>query len=162
MKKYVLLIGLSLLLCGCGAEETFEMISDELVAPVMAQPRQITVELPEDAVLPVLESDTEQVYFCEDYELVMQTLSSGDLDATIQTISGYSKDQITVMHTQQGNISRYEFVWAAVGEQGERLGRGVVLDDGNYHYCISILRDAENPSQSQIVWDEVFRSFVLI
>ena len=149
------------LLCGCGAEETLETISDEVIAPVMAQPRQITVQLPEDAVAPVMESDSEQVYLCDGYEIVMETLSSGDLNATIQALSGYMKDQITVMETRTDGVKRYEFVWAAAGELGDRLGRAVVLDDGSYHYCMSVLRDAETGERSQIVWNDVFSSFVL-
>ena len=161
MKQCWIMIALAVLLCGCAAEETFETISDELVAPVMAQPRQVAVHLPDDAVAPVLESDSEQVYLCEDYEIVLETLSAGDLDATIQALSGYNKDQLTIMETRQDSVTRYEFVWAAAGETGERLGRAVVLDDGTYHYCMSVLRDADMVDRSQIVWNDVFRSFVL-
>ena len=156
------MILLPLLLCGCAAEETFETISDEIVAPVMAQPREITVRLPDNAVAPVLESDTEQVYMCEDYEIVIETMSSGDMNATIQNLCGYSKDQLTIMETQWGEVSRYEFVWVSTGEKGERLGRAVILDDGDYHYCMSVLRDAENAEMSQIVWSDVFNSFALV
>lgn len=162
MKKSCILLLLAFLLCGCAAEETFETISDEIVAPVMAQPRQITVRLPDNAVAPVLESDSEQVYMSEDYEIVIETLSSGDLNATIQTLSGYGKDQLTVMETQQDSVTRYDFVWVSAGEAGDRLGRAVILDDGSYHYCMSVLRDAETVEKSQIVWSDVFQSFALI
>lgn len=161
MKICWMMIIVAVLLCGCSAEETLETISDEVVAPVMAQPREITVRLPEGVVAPVMESDSEQVYLCEDYEIVMETLSAGDLNATIQTLSGYTRDQLTVMETQADGIKRYEFVWAAAGEMGDRLGRAVVLDDGIYHYCMSVLRDAEGEERSQIVWNDVFSSFVL-
>ena len=162
MKKCVLFIVTALLLCGCMAEETYETLADELVQPVMAQPRQITVELPDGAVAPVLESDTEQVYLCEDYEIILQTLSSGDLDATVRSISGYGADALTVMQTQWEDVTRYEFVWVSAGERGDRLGRAVVLDDGNYYYCLSALRDASDTEKTQIVWRDVFGSFSLI
>ena len=162
MKKCWLFILLTFLLCGCAAEETFETISDDIVAPVMAQPREVTVRLPDNAVAPVLESDSEQVYMSEDYEIVIETLSSGDLNATIQALSGYSKDQLTIMETQWDNVTRYDFVWASAGETGDRLGRGVILDDGDYHYCMSVLRDASTVETSQIVWSDVFNSFALI
>ena len=160
MKIVCLLWIVPLLLCGCSAEETFETVSDEIVSPVMAQPRQISVRLPEDAVAPVLESESRQIYMSEDYEITIETLSAGDLNATIQTLSGYDRDGLTVMQTQSGDAARYEFVWVSTGEQGDRLGRAVVLDDGQYHYCLSVLRDAEEISQ--IVWSDVFNSFVLI
>ena len=162
MKKCWLFVLLPLLLCGCTTEETFETVADDIVQSVMAQPREIIVSLPDDAVAPVLEGNSEQVYMAEDYEIVIETLSSGDLNETIQTISGYGKDQLTIMETQWGDVTRYEFVWASAGENGDRLGRAVILDDGDYHYCMSVLRDAEGTEKSQIVWSEVFNSFALI
>lgn len=162
MKKCWLMILLALLLCGCMAEETFETVADDIVQSVMAQPRELTVKLPDDAVAPVLESNSEQVYMCEDYEIVIETLSSGDLNETIQTISGYTKDQLTIMETQWDDVTRYEFVWVSAGEKGDRLGRAVILDDGSYHYVMSVLRDAATTETSQIVWSEVFSSFALI
>ena len=162
MKRCVLLMLLMLTLCGCAAEEVLETISDELVLSAMAQPREITVNLPDNAVTPVLESDSRQMYLSEDYEILLETLSGGDVDATIRSLTGYEKDKLTVMQTQWDGVERYEFVWVAAGESGDRLGRGVILDDGNYHYCMSVLRDAEGQKMSQIVWRDVFASFQLV
>lgn len=156
----LLLILTTILLCGCTAQETFETIADEPVRTVMSQPREISVRLPDDGVSPVLEGETEQVYMSEDYEIVIETLSAGDLDATIRGICGYGREQLTVMETQWDDVTRYEFVWATAGEKGDRLGRAVVLDDGEYHYCMSVLRDAQ--TMSQIVWRDVFSSFALV
>lgn len=162
MKKCWILMVLALLLCGCAEEETFETIADDIVQPVMAQPRQVAVELPDDAVAPVLESDSGQIYMCSDYEIVIETLSSGDLNATIQSICGYAREDLTIMQTQWEDVSRYEFVWASAGETGELLGRAVILDDGNYHYCMYVLRDASTTETSQITWRNVFGSFQLV
>lgn len=161
VKKCCLLLVLVLLLCGCGAEETFETVADEWAAPAMAQPRQISVRLPDNGVVPVLENEEQQVYLAEDYELVIENRSAGDLNATVQAISGYGKEELTLMETQWEDVTRYDFVWVSAGETGERLGRGVILDDGNYHYCMSVLRDAEG-EMSQIVWRDVFGSFTLV
>lgn len=157
--KWLLMV-MAILLCGCGARETFETVSDEPVQVVMAQPREISVRLPDNAVAPVLEADGQQVYMSENYEIVIETLAAGDLDATIRSISGFSREQLTVMETQWDDVSRYEFVWAAAGEQGDRLGRAVVLDDGKHHYCMTVVRDAQ--TVSQIVWSDVFSSFTLL
>ena len=100
-------------------------------------------------------------YYCEDYEIVLETLSSGDLSATIRQISGQEKDRLTIMQTETEDVQRYEFVWAAAGEKGDRLGRAVILDDGQYHYCLSALRDTDSETTAQIVWNEVFSSFRL-
>ena len=56
MKKLVILL-VMLLLCGCGAEETFETVADEMVMQVVAQPREILLTLPEETLLPAMESD---------------------------------------------------------------------------------------------------------
>ena len=162
MRRIWMAAALALLLSGCGAKETLETVSDTIIEPVPAAPAQISVRLPDNAVAPVLESESEQVYLCEDYEIVVETHASGDLDATIAAISGYDREQLTVMQTQQDGAARYDFVWVSAGENGDRLGRAVILDDGSYHYCMSVLRDAENQEKSQVVWSDVFASFSLV
>ena len=148
-----------ILLSGCNAEETLETVSDEWIVPAMAQPREVSVRLPEDLVLPVLEQEGRQLYMGPNYEIMLETMAAGDLQATIRNLSGYEQEQLTILETDQGEWNRYEFVWTAAGEQGHRLGRAVILDDGDYHYCMSVLRDAE---ESLIVWQDVFQSFSLI
>ncbi len=164
MKKgwIMAVLAAGLMLWGCQAETTLETIADEWVQSVMAQPREIAVNLPDGALAPVLDSDSEQVYLSDDYEIIIETLTAGDLNATVESLSGYSRDKVTLIQTQQGDATRYEFVWACAGENGDRLGRGVILDDGNYHYCMSVLRDADTTKTSQVVWSDVFGSFSLV
>ena len=88
MKKLVGFLLLAALLTGCAPEETLETVNDEWVVPVMAQPREISVRLPEDALAPVLEQDGRQLYMGRDYEIKLETLASGDLSPTIRTLSG--------------------------------------------------------------------------
>lgn len=161
MKKWMLWMIVPFFLTGCGAEETFETIADEQVLSVMATPKQIVVDLPEDAVAPVLESEGEQIYLCDGYDILIEVRPAGNLSGTIRDLSGYEKEDLTVMETQWQEVSRYEFVWASAGENGDRLGRAVILDDGDYHYCMSVLRDADG-KDSQIVWNQVFSSFDLL
>ncbi len=161
MKKWMLILSVCLLFTGCGARETVETVTDVLYQQVSAQPKQIRVDLPDDAVAPVMDSTSEQVYLCNGYEIILETVAAGDLNSTIQRLSGYERDELTVMETAQDGVSRYEFVWASAGEEGDRLGQAVVLDDGAYHYCMSILRDASTTEGSQIVWRNVFSSFQL-
>lgn len=152
---------LALLLTGCGAEETVETVSDEWIIPVMAQPGHISVQLPGETALPVFENDQGRIYVCNDYEIVIQTLAAGDLEETFQTICGLPKENLTVVETKSDGMNRYEFVWAAAGESGDQTGRGVVLDDGNYHYCMSVLRNVPANEKSHINWDQVFSTFCL-
>ena len=149
----------AVLLWGCANQETLETVADVWDVPAMAAPRQISVELPEGAGAETLESDAGRLYVTDDYSLSLETLEAGDLDATLRQLTGRGKEDLTVMETQQGDTKRYEFVWAAAGETGEMLGRGAILDDGNYHYCMSLLRPAEKVSQ--VLWNPVFESFSL-
>ena len=162
MKKIVVFALVTMLLSGCAAEETLETVADDLVQPVMAQPREIAVSLPGETSVPTMEGDTGRMYLASDYEIYIQTLAAGDLNATIKTVSGYDREDLTVMETNPEGFDRYEFVWVSAGETGERLGRGVVLDDGSYHYVMTVLRDAESTENSQIVWNDVFASFRLV
>ena len=159
MKRWGCICLLVILLSGCKAEETLETVSDEWIVPVMAKPREISVRMPEDLVLPVLEQEGRQLYMGPNYEIMLETMAAGDLQATIRNLSGYEQEQLTILETDQGEWNRYEFVWTAAGEQGHRLGRAVILDDGDYHYCMSVLRDAE---ESLVVWQDVFQSFSLV
>ena len=159
MKRWLWMMVLAVLLCGCKAEETLETVSDEWIVPVMAQPKGISVRLPENTILPVMEQDGRKLYMGQNYEILLETLAAGDLNDTIRTISGFEKEQLTVLQTGQGELDRYEFVWTATGERGELLGRAVILDDGDYHYCMTVLRDAE---ESIVVWQDVFSSFALL
>lgn len=151
-----------LLLTGCGSQETFETVSDELFQSVSAQTKEVMLTLPADAVSPAAETEYGEIYLCGDYDIHRQTLEAGDLNATIQTISGYSREDLTVLETRQVGYKRYEFVWVSAGEMGDRVGHGVILDDGNYHYCLSVLGDAETANLHQSIWQSMFDSFELI
>ena len=151
---------MSLLLAGCAEAELGETVADVWQEAVtVAAPRETRLELPGEAVACAMESDTGRLYFGDGYEVMVQTLSSGDLDATIRALTGFDREDITVIQSQS-DPKRWEFAWASAGEGGERLGRGVVLDDGNYHYCLTVLQDADD-DDCQIIWSQVFNSFEL-
>ena len=101
MKHIWIAAALALLLGGCGAKETLETVADDIsVQPVPVSPREISVRLPDNAVAPVLDSDSEQVYLCEDYEIVIETHASGDLSGTIAALSGFEPDvDIPIVYT---------------------------------------------------------------
>ena len=162
MKKLIWMILPLLLLAGCSAREAVETLADIPVEGEPAAQRQIHVDLPDEAAVPTAESDSGRIYLCKDYEIIIQTLEAGDLDETIRTLSGYDRDSLTVLKTRAEGADRYDFVWATAGENGERLGRAVILDDGNYHYTMTVLKDAEATKKTQVVWRTVFESFSLV
>ena len=159
MKQWICVLLTALLLCGCRGEETMETVADEWLVPVMAQPREISLRLPEDLVMPVLEQGSRQLYMGEGYELMLDVLEAGDLSETVRSMCGYEKENLTMIQTRQDGQNRYDFVWSAAGETGERLGRGAIVDDGNYHYCLSAMRD---PGDTAIPWRDIFSSFSLL
>ena len=161
MRKQIILLVMIFVLSGCGTQDTFETVADEMVRSVMAQPREIWISVPEDSAMPAMESENGCVYICKDYEVAVQTLESGDLNATVQTISGYEAEDLTILQTGYGEIEKYEFGWTMAGEMGQRVGRATVLDDGSYHYCLCATIDAELISEYQEVWNGIFESFSL-
>lgn len=160
--RYKLLLVLGcLLLSGCAAQETMETVGDEWVEEAMAPAREILVALPEEVDAPVAENADGRIYLCSDYEIQIHTMEAGDLDATIQTISGCAREDLTVIETQPQGLRRYDLVWTTVGEGGDWIGRAVILDDGGYHYTMTVLRPSDTVETSQIVWRTVFESFTL-
>ena len=161
MKMILWAAVLSVLLTGCGSRENAEYVQDSPEGTVMALPREVTVDLPGEAAMPTMEQEGRRYYLCNDYEITLDRRPGGDLQQTIEDLTGYAPGDLTVLKTEEPGADRYEFVWVSSGEQGEQLGRAVVLDDGNYHYTLSVLRDAENTEKLQVVWRQVFSSFHL-
>ena len=161
-KGWIVIPVLTLLLSGCGAEETFETVADELAAPVIARQRQIYVELPEYAASPAVESDSGRLYHCGEYDISVQILDSGDLGRTVTSVSGFSLEDITVLETVRDGWDCYEFVFVSAGETGDQVGHGMILDDGSYHYCLTVMGSAETAARNQAYWEAMFASFRLV
>lgn len=161
MKKCFYFLLISVFLTGCGIAPTFETVSDEWAEAVAAPLREIIVTLPEEALLPVSESDIGRLYQCDGYEIAIQTLEAGDLDATVRSVTGYGRENLTVLETRQEDIRRYDLVWSCLGEAGEQVGRACVLDDGNYHYVLSVLTEANRANELETVISQVFLSYSL-
>lgn len=162
MKKCGIFLILALLLAGCGTQETFETVSDEIVTPAAATMQQIVVELPDSAVTPVMQTQSGEIYFCDGYTITRQITESGDLEKTVKSVSGFTPDQLQIMQTQWENAKRYDFVWTAAGETGQMLYRCCILDDGNYHYILTASVDAQQAGQLQETWRRMFDSFCLV
>lgn len=161
MKRMWMVLMMALLLCGCGAEETFETLGDEMIRSAMAQPKEILLTLQEDTLLPAMETDTGMLYLCQDYDVCVQTLDGGDLEGTLRTVTGYDRDDLTLMQTGAGEVDCYEFTWTAVGEFGEQVCRGMLLDDGTYHYVLTAIADADVAAEYREMWNALFESFGL-
>ena len=161
MKKYAIFLLISLLLAGCAAEETFETVADDWVQSVAAPMREVILILPEEAAAPVSAGEKGMLYRCGGYEIMVETLSSGDLEATVREVTGYSLENLTVLETREGDYKRYDMIWSCMGEQGQQVARGCILDDGNYHYVLTALAEAERAGEFEEVWKEIFSGYSL-
>lgn len=161
LKKIWMILLCSVFLTGCAAEDTFETVADEWVQSVAAPVRDVVLSLPEEAVAPVSARENGTLYQCDGYEIMLETLSSGDLDATLRNVTGYGRENLTVLETRYSGIKRYDLVWSSMGETGELVGRACVLDDGDYHYVLSVLADAERAGEFEAEWNDLFSGYSL-
>lgn len=156
MKKLLVWIVFVLLLGGCADQSVFETLSDQPDAQVMAPMRQLQVTLPNEASAPTLQSEeTGKLYLCDGYTLSIQTMNAGDLDATLRMLTGFGKDQLTVMTTEKHGIKRHDCVWSAAGEGGDHVARAVILDDGNYHYAVTVMADFATAGDLTDTWKSI-------
>lgn len=161
MKKCVLILLVMLMLTGCGARETFETVADVYSPADPAEHRAVTLTLPEGTTASSMEHESGEYYLCGDFEFGIETMDAGDLAQTVAAVCGYALEDVTVIQTQTEEFDRYDFVWCAVGEGGDQIGRAVILDDGSYHYVLTALTDAANAGDLRDSWNEMFASFGL-
>ena len=159
--KIVTFLLLAMLLTGCSKAEVYETVTDEAAQSVSAQPGEILFDLAQEPVMPAMESDSGTLYLCGDFDVVVHTCQSGDLQNTIREVSGFLPEELTVIQTGNDEVDRYEFVWTSAVDSGQQIGRATVLDDGNYHYILSATVDAELIEDYQEIWNGIFESFQL-
>ena len=157
MKKVCCIALMIMMLTGCAAEETMETIADEMVFS-QAAPRESRVSLPEETVLPVMQTDAGQLYICRDFEVAVQTLPGGDLDATVRTLCGFGLGDVNVLETGTDDLTRYDFVWSSAGETGDQVGRAVILSDGVYHYCVTAMAPEGKAQSCREIWNGMFET----
>ena len=161
MKKLCLLLVCGLLLSGCTAAETFETLADVYGEQELVQPREVLLQIPEKAAAQAIQSDKGTLYLCDGYEVTLQTMSAGDLNRTMRSLTGFDSDALTMIETGLTEAARYECVWTAAGEGGDMIGRAVVLDDGAYHYCVTVMASAEEAGTLRETWQTLLDSFSL-
>lgn len=163
MKKWVIgvMLLLGAILCGCSKVETFEVISDNVVYDQTIMPSNIQLSIPEDGAISVMSSSGSQSYEGEHYQIIVQTFPSGNLDQTLRLVTGYGKNQLQVVEVTEKNLDKYLCAWSAVSEEGDLVGRCAVLDDGRYHYCLSVLADARMSGEIRDDIDAIFAGYSL-
>ena len=160
MKLVLCYVLLACLLAGCGEAPVMETVADELVFSP-AEPKQIQVHLPEETVLPVMETEDGSLYLCRDFEVSVQTLPGGDLNATIRELCGFGPEDVDLVETLSNGMTRYDFVWASAGETGDVVGRSAILSDGVYHYCVTAMAPESVGDQYREIWNDMFETVTL-
>ena len=140
MKKGIVWIMLMLLLTGCSSETTYETIGNvwEESEPTAVQ-GTMDFALPEGARMEVLEENGSKYYSVGNWEIWTQVYPSGNIRSTIELVTGLEPDMPTVVRQQVEDMTCHETAWSTTGEDGMKAARTAVLDDGNYHYCISVM-----------------------
>ena len=160
MKKLCVMTALICLLAGCAGESAMETVADEIVL-TQAQAKSIRVELPEETVLPVMQTDTGKLYICRDFEVSVQTLPGGDLERTVTALTGFDRSAVTVMEQEAGELDRYDLVWSCAGELGPEVGRASIISDGSFHYCLAVMTPEENAREYQEIFNGMLESFTV-
>ena len=162
MKKLgMMILAAVLLLAGCSAAPVYETLDGVDVNGQLPAAKTIRFDLPEDATVQTVQGGPGRIYFCDGYEIMVETVSAGDLDKTLRSLTGFSRDALTLMQTKVDGVDRYSCVWTSVGEGGEQIGRATILDDGGYHYCLSVTAPAQDALELQPVFSALFASFTL-
>ena len=158
MKRISFVALVLLLLTGCSMQ-TFETVDDLQDVQAVAQPATLLLDLPEDAT--TMHNGSSALYFCGDYDIMVEVLPSGNLSSTLQTLTGFEREDLNLLETVRCGVTCYEGAWSAAGEAGDHVGRVMVLDDGNYHYCISVMAMAENAGECTPEWNLLMESAAL-
>jgi hypothetical protein len=159
--KILCILFVMLMLTGCTPQPVLEKVEDPWVE-VAAREKELVVKLPADAAAPALQSDDGgRLYLCDGYTLTLQTFSGGDLDATMRQVTGFSGKQLTCIETERGELKEYSCVWSSAGEGGDYVGRAVILDDGSYHYAVSVMADFATAGELTQPWQELLNSVSL-
>ena len=161
MKKAWLILVICIFLCGCAPAE-LETMNDTDAVGVMAEPVEMKISFPEDATVLTMGNALSRYYFCKGYDVAVEITESGNLDATLKTITGYGKEELDMVETKRNGVACYEAVWTTVGEAGDCVGRLLVLDDNNYHYCVSAFSSAQNVASHADAWNNLFASVSLV
>lgn len=160
MRKVIVILLCMGLLTGCSTP-VYETLGDiEHVSATLPDQAEMVLQLPADAAL-LSWSGEDAMYLCGEYAIALQILPGGDLDATLQSITGFSGESLTVMEKICGDHKQYEAVWTAAGEGTDTVCRGMVIDDGSYHYCLTAMADADEAGQLKEAWNQLFASFCL-
>ena len=157
--RFVMFVVLLGMLAGCGGEPVYETIGDvwEQTEPA-AKPGRMEVPLPEGAQMEVMEGLGDSYYRVGEWDLWTTVLSGGDVKRSIRTLSAMNTDSLTVLKRGRGALECFETTWSVASEEGQRVVRAGILDDGSYHYCLCISAPEEEAEDAGQVFTEILNA----
>ncbi len=169
MKKLnlILLTAAMLLLCGCSKSAmTWETVNDtiEVSAPVKEPAYAITFDVPADTVKQTFACTRgREVYEQEngDYEIVSEVLQNCGIESAAKALTGFESRNLFMIRTTRFGMPEYQFAWYSLGEDGGRVCRAAVLDDGQDCYCLSFCTKEEYTGDYDNTIEQVFSSLGL-
>lgn len=163
MKKYCVIIAVCALLSGCNVQQTLETVSDLYDVSAMETMQQIQIVLPEDAAIETMvNASADKLYFCDGYTVAVQTLEAGDFQNTLRQVTGFDKEHLSLVETRQGNVKRFDLVWSTAGEGEDQVCRAAILDDGVYHYAVTLMTGSAQAGDLAETWTQILNSVKLI
>ncbi len=158
MKIFVVVLLIMGMLTGCSGE-VLETLSDVYAEGQPLPQRILEVSLPEDAAVMTMSSDTDDtLYLCDGYVVTTYIEPGGSLDRTLKTVTGYDSSCLTIMETTRDGLACYQCAWSAAGEADMQVGNAVILDDGTFHYAVSVMADADQAGKLEATWQHILDS----
>ncbi len=159
MKKFTVLLAAVVLLSGC-AQKNYETRSAPCGAEAAPVAGVISIQLPDDLSAAAMSTQSgDSLYIADEYEVVLQTLQGGDVDATLKSCTGFDRGKLTVVQTQQDGLKRYDCAWTSAGEGAQAVSRATILDDGNYHYVLTVTAPGDWGEAVSAAWQQLSDSF---
>jgi len=162
MKKLIYVLPVLVLLTGCAVQETFETVADIYEITAVQSSYKLALDFPEEASAYTMKTEDGALYECEGYSLCTQSIPGDSIDKTLEKLTGYRKDALSVIQTQSGEFQRYDFAWAVAGEGVQQICRGVILDDGTVHHAVTVMADYDRAGELLETWQKLLGSAHLI
>ena len=160
MKKVYMLFLMVLFLDGCG-QKNYEVRQVPCGAESAEQtPGVISICVTDELSAPVMNTqEGDRLYIADEYDVSLQTLSGGNIDETLKECTGFDRSSLTVIETQKDGMKRYDCAWSSSGEGAQCVCRTTVLDDGNFHYVLTVTGcDGETVADA---WYKLSESFTI-
>lgn len=162
VKKSIVIVMLMFLLAGC-SQPDYETLGEVEHDRSLPQPKSVSLRLPGEASVSALsDGEGEKLYFLDGYVVAVQTMEAGDLNRTLQTVTGFPQESLRLISYSRDGITCYDGAWATAGEGGDHVGRLTVLDDGDYHYVVSAMAPEQVSGSLGEVWQVIFASISLV